>query len=372
MTPQQPSPAASSLALRGSVAAQRLKAMLNLGDDEFEAIVSGLTSFRRGGDRWYRWRELADRLGQTEARELVRKLIPPPSRRWLGGYPQLVAEWHPHKNKGRDPRQVSYGSQLRGHWICAAGPDHEWSAIVGSRTTGGTGCPFCAGRRASVTNSLRTLYPELASQWHPTLNGSLTPDDVPAGSTAALWWQCQKGPDHVWRAQAHSRTVSGTGCPACANQALSVTNSIATVAPSLLREWHSKLNQPATPDTVSAASTSKFWWKCPAGRDHKWKATPRDRIGKGRGCPFCAGQKVSWSNSLAYKAPAVAAEWHPEKNGTLTPGHIGAGSHRKSWWRCSRVRGHQPWMASVANRVARGSGCPACGNVAKGKRPGRP
>lgn len=334
--------------------------MLDLDDAAFDAIVSGLKPFRRGGDRWYQWRALSDRLGDSEARELARKLLPPPSRRWLGGYPQLVAEWHPHKNLGRDPGEISYGSQLRGHWICAAGPDHEWSAIVASRTTGGTGCPFCAGRRASVTNSIQTLYPELAAQWHPTLNGSLTPDDVAAGSTTALWWRCPNGPDHVWRAQANSRTVNGTGCPACANHALSVTNSLAAIAPALASEWHARLNWPATPETVPAASTRKVWWKCAVDREHQWQAAPRDRAGKGRGCPFCAGQRVAPSNSLAHKAPAVAAEWHPQKNGALTPANIAAGSHRRSWWRCARVPAHGAWRATVANRVAGKSGCPAC------------
>ena len=32
-----------------------------------------------------------------------------------------------------------------------------------------------------MTNSLATLQPDLAAQWHPTKNGALTPDMVVAG-----------------------------------------------------------------------------------------------------------------------------------------------------------------------------------------------
>ncbi len=63
----------------------------------------------------------------------------------------------------------------------------------------GSGCPYCAGQRASVTNSLATLYPNAASQWHPTKNENLTPDKVPAGSQKKAWWKCPNINGHVAR-----------------------------------------------------------------------------------------------------------------------------------------------------------------------------
>lgn len=36
--------------------------------------------------------------------------------------------------------------------------------------------PLLAGYQVSVTNCLDALFPEIAAQWHPTLNGTLTPD----------------------------------------------------------------------------------------------------------------------------------------------------------------------------------------------------
>ena len=52
---------------------------------------------------------------------------------------------------------------------------------------------------------LSESHPELAAQWHPTRNGSLTPDHVLAGSAKKAWWICPKGPDHEWEASIVSR-----------------------------------------------------------------------------------------------------------------------------------------------------------------------
>ena len=62
------------------------------------------------------------------------------------------------------------------------------------------------------------------------------------------------------------------------------------------------------------------------------------------------------STTLAEAAPLLAEEWHPKKNGQLTPKDITKGSHQKVWWlgKC----GHE-WDASVRERV-RGYGCPIC------------
>ena len=78
------------------------------------------------------------------------------------------------------------GSRAKYWFKCPAGPDHEWSAFVYSRTSGDASCPFCAGHKASVTNSLATQFPTVAAQWHSTRNGNVTPDAVVAGRLLLL------------------------------------------------------------------------------------------------------------------------------------------------------------------------------------------
>ncbi|MBV9452549.1 MAG: zinc-ribbon domain-containing protein [Rubrobacter sp.] len=96
------------------------------------------------------------------------------------------------------PNNIVAGSGRKVWWQCPKGPDHEWQASLDQRTRAGVGCPFCAGKRVSVTNSLATLFPDVASRWHPTKNGDLTPEQVVAGSHQKVWWRCSKGPDHAW------------------------------------------------------------------------------------------------------------------------------------------------------------------------------
>ena len=54
----------------------------------------------------------------------------------------------------------------------------------------------------------------LLTQWHPTKNLPLTPEQVLPGSEKKVWWRCGQG--HEWQAEIRSR-VSGCGCPVCKN-----------------------------------------------------------------------------------------------------------------------------------------------------------
>ena len=139
----------------------------------------------------------------------------------------------------------------------------------------------------SVTNSISSLIPNVAAQWHPTKNGSLTPDQVVAQSAKKYWWQCTKGEDHEWLANVSNRARLGTGCPCCAGQKASVTNSLASLHPDVAVEWHPTKNNSLSPDKVVAGSQKKYWWKCPNGEDHEWNANVGNRTRLGRGCPYC-------------------------------------------------------------------------------------
>ena len=122
----------------------------------------------------------------------------------------------------------------------------------------------------------------------------------------------------------------------------------------LLREWDGERNAPLTPETVGPGSHRRVWWRCAAG--HQWQSEIRVRTG-GAQCPYCQG-RLLWvgGNDLATVNPALAKQWDPERNGSLRPSDVLAGSPRYVWWRCGR--GHV-WRASVLSR-SQGSGCPVC------------
>ena len=77
------------------------------------------------------------------------------------------------------------------------------------------------------------------------------------------------------------------------------------------------------------------------------------------GCSCCTNYTVVKSNSLATTHPDLAKEWHPAKNGELTPDKVTAGSERKVWWKCPKGPEHE-WQAKVEQRARLSSGCPRC------------
>ena len=49
---------------------------------------------------------------------------------------------------------------------------------------------------ASPIKAMLNDYPELASQWHLTLNRGLDLSAITAKSHKKVWWKCAAGPDH--------------------------------------------------------------------------------------------------------------------------------------------------------------------------------
>jgi uncharacterized protein YndB with AHSA1/START domain len=127
-----------------------------------------------------------------------------------------------------------------------------------------------------------------------------------------------------------------------------IKNNLSDNNPELAKQWHPTKNGELTPRDVSIGSNKKVWWKCSKGDDHEWEAMVIKRS-RGNGCPFCSNHKVAKSNSLAVKNPKLAKEWHPSKNGDLTPFDVTPGSGKKVWWKCLK-NDHHVWEAFINNR----------------------
>lgn len=269
------------------------------------------------------------------------------------GNPALLYQWDSERNNANTPKTISYGSKKKVWWQCSEG--HVWQASICSRTSSGAGCPYCAGKFPLIgENDFATRFPYLAAQWHPTKNFPLTPEQVLPGSHRVVWWLCEHG--HTWQAQIKSR-VAGCGCPICANrELLSGSNDLASQFPELARQWHPIRNGRLLPNQIVARTHQKVWWICEKG--HVWQASVVSRTSNGSGCPVCAGKRVvPGENDLASQFPNIALQWHPEKNGTLTPDQVTSYSNRHIWWCCPM--GHE-YQAAVSSRTQRNSGCPYC------------
>lgn len=293
--------------------------------------------------------------------------------------PEVAAEWSFEKNKGLTN---SYGhdysrlelvppsSGVYAWWICPNG--HEYEMMISSRTNGHQKCPYCSNRRVlSGYNDLATKRPDIAAEWHPTLNGDVLPSQVGPSSNIPRFWLCIKG--HVWEDTPNHRNDCGRGCPYCSGQrTLKGFNDLLTTNPILASQWDYEKNKNvydqkgrniATPELLTEKSGINVWWKCK--NNHSWFCSPADRSTYNTGCPYCAGKLPTETNNLLVICPELANEWDYDKNKNLkdktgrdisTPEKITPASSQRVYWKCKK--GHS-WKASVGNRTS-GFGCPIC------------
>lgn len=125
----------------------------------------------------------------------------------------------------------------------------------------------------------------------------------------------------------------------------------------LMKEWDWEKNKNMDPNTLTYGSNQKAWWKCKL--NHSYESSIANKS-NGKGCPFCANQKVlAGFNDLLSQYPEIAKEWNYNKN-KMRPDEITAKSGRNVWWICEK--GHE-WKSIVGNRTKNGKrGCPICAN----------
>ena len=126
----------------------------------------------------------------------------------------------------------------------------------------------------------------------------------------------------------------------------------------LMAEWNWEKNSElgCDPATLTLGIGRKVWWKCDKG--HEWDDSILHRS-QGRNCPYCSNHRILLGyNNLFATNPELEVEWDYDKNTTIDPMRITAGSHEKVWWMCPK--GHS-FQSEIRER-ADGSGCPYCSN----------
>jgi hypothetical protein len=269
-------------------------------------------------------------------------------------FPEVAKEWHPTKNKELTPKDFTSGSGKKVWWLCPKG--HSYNSVISSRTSRKypTGCIYCDGKKIGEDNNLLLLFPEVAKEWHPTKNKELTPKQVSPGSHKKVWWLCPKG--HSYNSVIAGRTGRKSGCPYCAGQKIGEDNNLLFLFPEVAKEWHPTKNNELNPKQVASKTKKKVWWLCPKG--HSYEAAIQSRTASKSGCSYCSGKKVGNENSFLILFPEIAKEWHPTKNGKLTPDMVTYGSSKKVWWLCSE---NHSFESIIYNRTRKsGFKCPYC------------
>jgi len=328
-------------------------------------------------------------------------------------HPKLCQQWD-HKKNEKQPSFYMPKSNDKVWWSCDE--NHSWKASIDSRTRG-NGCPYCGKTHATSEYNLKSLYPELMVEWHPTKN-SVEPDQFRPSSNIEVWWKCVKG--HEWKAPIYRRT-GGSGCSKCSNQSSKNEMRLYTELASIfgdVRHRHKIEGSEADiflPDfNIAIEYDGKYWHKDKDSDDKKKQSFFHDRgikLLRVREAPLTQMQphdlvipmgsfltkeilnevvRFIGSNdakiqkyltlkyfiaeetylkyleyfpapfpdkSLAAVNPSLALEWHPSKNGPLKPENFTQSAKPKVWWICEK--GHE-WQANIYSRNIGGHTCPYC------------
>lgn len=330
--------------------------------------------------------------------------------------PELLIEWN-YKKNSKTPQEYFSSTNQKVWWKCSK-CGQEWETTINARSKGSS-CPYCAHQKLIVgKNDLLTVNPYLASQWHPTKNGSLTAKDVFSSSGQKVWWLGECG--HEWQAPIVNRN-NGTSCPICAksmkisfpekciyfyikkyfvdvleNAHLDFLDKLEfdIYIPSLKvgieydgSHWHNDLEKDLKKDYLCKDNGHILYRirekDCERFNNTNWiylKNNSKEELEKAIKTLLMklSLDKINYDidikrdrlkiyelmnlsikeKSLLNLFPELALQWHTKKNGDLKPSQFSAFSDKCVWWlgEC----GHE-WESSINSRT-NGNNCPYCSN----------
>ena len=323
--------------------------------------------------------------------------------------PTLAEEWNYEKNNGLTPVDVMPNSNKKVWWKCSKG--HEWQAVIANRNNG-DGCPVCNSERHTSFPEYALVYYlrkygleaiHLYKARGYELDIYIPSKRIAIEYDGYLWhknrtkqdltknYRCVKEGIKLYRIREGLPPLNDSSVDyivqkyqtdlseilqKCLSEiiganidvdikrdAIAIENlrehvekeaSFLLSSPEVAKEWNYEKNGKLKPESFTANSNKKVWWKCSKG--HEWQAIIANR-NKGIGCPYCSGRYViKGETDLQTINPTLAKEWNYEKNNGLRPDAFTVSSGQKVWWRCSK---DHEWQAAIAHRN-NGRGCPYC------------
>ena len=309
--------------------------------------------------------------------------------------PEIAKLWDYEKNDNLTPRDIIRGSKKKYHWIYPYDDpktgkhwDFRFEASCCDVARFKT-CPQLAGKKIEKGfNDLATTNPRVANLWDYSLNDGVSPSDVMEGSSKEYHWiypydDPKTGKHWDFRCKAKINDVrKWSRCPQLEGKQIEVGfNDLGSLYPEIAEQWDYELNGSATPFDVFAFSNKYYNWVYPyddpkTGKHwvFKWREKVSNRVNFPT-CPFIINRALRVGfNDFATLYPELAKEWHPTKNGNLTPSDVCGAPYLNVWWLYSYdnpINGKHfeySWKAAIVNRV-KGTGCPYLPNYeTKGER----
>ena len=272
--------------------------------------------------------------------------------------PALAAEWDYEKNGDVTPSDVFSKSGKSYFWICPNG--HSYPATVLHRAEG-TNCPLCnSGRQTSFAEQavfyyVKKIFPDAENRYKDIFDNGMELDIfIPSTRLAieydGVFWHkaekeerdklkydiCRKNNIHLIRIRESNASCSGLADEVIHIDDLDKSKNLEIMIRYLLDRIDPQSNMWMRKKAVFHSNVS-----VDINRDNheirRYMTVIKD--------------------SLEDRYPELAAQWHPDKNGTLKPNVFKCGSDYKAWWLCP-VCGNE-WQTSIGHRVS-GTGCPVC------------
>ena len=207
----------------------------------------------------------------------------------VGELPGLAKFWDQKRNSPLSANQFTRGSKDEVFWICNKGHSFKRRIFTAVRSyeKNPIFCPICNEREYHPSISLSAKRPDLAAEWHPSLNGELQPGNTKYNTYRKVFWICPN--NHEYDMPLRKRTVEGRNCPYCSGRRTAPERSLKARFPKIAAEWHPSKNGRSKPEDYTFGSGKKAWWLCSKG--HEWESRITDRTTKTSqykgNCPTC-------------------------------------------------------------------------------------
>ncbi len=271
--------------------------------------------------------------------------------------PDIAKEWHPMKNGALRPEHVKLKSNKKVWWLCPN--NHEYQARIGERTRAleGTNCPICCKQNRTsfpeqaVFYYVKKLYPDTINSYKAPFLGNMELDIYIPSLKWAIEYdgaQWHKKDKLKREREKYQRCVkNGIKLLRIREQMSELGSEIADEQLSIIQ-----LNGiPNLEETIKYLMKHLNFSKKTIDINLK-----RDEI------KIREGYQTKVKDSIAELYPELIKEWHPTKNGFLTPYDCKVGSVYKVWWKCPTC-GYE-WQSSPQKRCERGHGCLNCSKQA--------
>ena len=330
---------------------------------------------------------------------------PPAGKDLATLFPDIASEWHEIENGDLKPSDFSYGSHFNAAWLCPNG--HTYRCPIKDRVTKHRGCPQCKKRlktsfpEQALFFYVKKAFPDATNGDRQTLgNGQELDIFVPSLMMAVEYdgyaWHrddklgkerdkyalCkQKGIKLIRIKENRDHWKKDLGladyivrCPGYQKDYHLLSYAIQTVLEIMGDVDFAELF--SVKRYADLLPVQKTFELTPGGNAFQ----PWQDIGALFPKPFelpSIAPKIKTDvdvdrdkmlilenyyselehHSLADVYPEVAKEWHPTKNGKLSPKMFPPVSGKKVWWLCDK--GHE-YRATISERTKRNDGCPYC------------